>query len=102
MASFPTRILYLYSEWQNELDNLLESLHEITFQKGFPDKVMDLFGTSENNLLRLDHPMTKAEDTTELADLFTKVSHHRNLPIIYNVQNLFHKSMSLRTASLNS
>ena len=40
---FPTRILYLYSEWQQEYDNLLESLPEITFQRGFPDKLMDLF-----------------------------------------------------------
>ena len=46
--------------------------------------------------------MSKAGDTKELADLFTKGSHHRNLTIIYIVQNLFDKSKSMRTASLNS
>ena len=99
---FPTRILYLYSEWQQEYDNLLESLPEITFQRGFPDKLMDLFVPSQNNLLILDDQMSKAGDTKELADLFTKGSHHRNLTIIYIVQNLFDKSKSMRTASLNS
>ena len=69
---FPTRILYLYSEWQQEYDNLLESLREITFQSGFPDKRMDLFVPSQNNLFILDDQMSKAGDTKELADLFTK------------------------------
>ena len=46
--------------------------------------------------------MSKAGDTKDLADLFTKGSHHRNLTIIYIVQNLFDKSKSMRTASLNS
>ena len=99
---FPTRILYLYSEWQQEYDNLLESLPEITFQRGFPDQLMDLFVPSQNNLLILDDQMSKAGDTKELADLFTKGSHHRNLTIIYIGQNHFDKSKSMRTASLNS
>ena len=46
--------------------------------------------------------MSKAGDSKELGDLFTKGSHHRNLTIIYIVQNLFDKSRSMRTISLNS
>ena len=46
--------------------------------------------------------MSKVGDKKELAELFTKGSHHRNLTIIYIVQNLFDKSKSMRTASLNS
>ena len=99
---FPTRILYLYSEWQSEYDKLLESIPEIIFQRGFPDKLMDSFSANQKNLLILDDQMRKAGDTKELSDLFTKGSHHRNLTIIYIVQNLFDKSKSMRTASLNS
>ncbi len=46
--------------------------------------------------------MSKAGDSKELADLFTKGLHHRNLTIIYIVQNMFDKSKSMRTASLNT
>ena len=99
---FPSRILYLFSEWQHEYDSLLESLPEITFQRGFPDKLMDSFSPNQTNLLILDDQMSKVGDKKELADLFTKGSHHRNLTIIYTVQNLFDKSKSMRTASLNS
>ena len=99
---FPNRILYLYSEWQRDYDLLLETLPEISFQRGFPDKLMDSFSANQRNLLILDDQMSKVGDTKELADLFTKGSHHRNLTIIYIVQNLFDKSKSMRTASLNS
>ena len=102
LEPFPTRILYLYSEWQQDYEDLLERLPEITFQRGFPDKLMDIFSANQNNLLILDDQMSKVGDTKDLADLFTKGSHHRNLTIIYIVQNLFDKSKSMRTASLNS
>lgn len=99
---FPNRIVYLFSEWQEEYDKLIDSVPEISFQRGFPDKLMDSFSPSNRNLLILDDQMSKVGDTKELADLFTKGSHHRNLTIIYIVQNLFDKSKSMRTASLNS
>ena len=99
---FPSRILYLYSEWQQEYDNLLQSNPEITFQRGFPDKLMEQFSPHHTILLILDDQMSKAGDSKELGDLFTKGSHHRNLTIIYIVQNLFDKSRSMRTISLNS
>ena len=102
LEPFPSRILYLYSDWQQEFDNLLEAVPEITFQRGFPDKLMDSFSPHSTNLLILDDQMSKVGDTKELADLFTKGSHHRNLTIIYIVQNLFDKGKSMRTASLNA
>lgn len=99
---FPNHILYLYSEWQQEYDKLTDSVPEIIFQRGFPDKLMENLNPKNRNLLILDDQMSKIGDTKELADLFTKGSHHRNLTIIYIVQNLFDKSKSMRTASLNS
>ena len=63
---------------------------------------MDSFSPHSTNLLILDDQMSKVGDTKELADLFTKGSHHRNLTIIYIVQNLFDKGKSMRTGSLNA
>ena len=37
-----------------------------------------------------------------MSDLFTKGSHHRNLTVIYLVQNLYNQGKSQRTISLNS
>ena len=99
---FPSRIVYLYSEWQDAYNKLLQSIPSIEFVKGFPERLIDLFSANKTNLLILDDQMSKAGDTKELADLFTKGSHHRNLTIIYIVQNMFDKSKSMRTASLNA
>ena len=99
---FPSRIVYSYSEWQDAYNKLLQSIPSIEFLKGFPDRLMDLFSANKTNLLILVDQMSKAGDTKELADLFTKGSHHRNLTIIYIVQNMFDKSKSMRTASLNA
>ena len=46
--------------------------------------------------------MTKAHDCQTLVKLFRKGSHHRNLTIIYIVQNVFDKGKYSRTISLNS
>ena len=37
-----------------------------------------------------------------VASLFTKKRHHRNISVMYIVQNLFHKGKSHRTISLNA
>ena len=46
--------------------------------------------------------MSEASDTKSLATLFTKGSHHRNVTILYLVQNIFDQGKSSRTVSLNS
>jgi hypothetical protein len=44
--------------------------------------------------------MTEANDS--VSNIFTKVSHHRNVSVIYLSKNLFHKSKQNRTLSLNA
>jgi len=43
--------------------------------------------------------MNETEDS--VANLFTKRSHHRNISVVFLVQNLFHKNKQIRTISLN-
>ena len=57
---------------------------------------------AERNLLILDDQMDEAGDSKTLSKLFTKGSHHRNLTVIYLLQNVFNQSKSQRTVSLNS
>ena len=44
--------------------------------------------------------MTSTDD--RVVDIFTKISHHRNLSVVYLTQNLFYKHEQTRTLSLNS
>ena len=46
--------------------------------------------------------MTEAGDSKTLSNLFTKRAHHKNLTVLYLVQNVYNKSKSQRTVSLNT
>ena len=48
----------------------------------------------------MDDLMTNTDDTVVI--IFTKISHHRNLSVIYLTHNLFYKDNQTRTLSLNS
>ena len=54
------------------------------------------------NLIVIDDQMIEAGKDNRIVNLFTKGSHHRNLSVIYIVQNLFHQGKGNRSISLNS
>ena len=44
--------------------------------------------------------MTSTDD--RVVDIFTKISHHRNLSVVYLTQKIFYKNKQTRTLSINS
>ena len=74
----------------------------IEFGKGWRDEIFDLLSPEQRNILVIDDQMGVASSSASVADLFTKESHHRNLTVIYLVQNVYNQSKSQRTISLNS
>ena len=105
---FPSRIVYVYSEWQPAYQQLQSHFPDIEFIQGWSDEIYNLFPEyvsshkSTRNLLILDDIMTSAHNSKILKDLFTKGSHHRDLTVIYLVQNLFDQGSAMRTVSLNA
>jgi hypothetical protein len=87
----PSLVVYCYGEYQPMFDNY----PQIEFHEGLPDTSM-FDGTP--TLLILDDLMSEANDS--VTSLFTKVSHHRNISVVFLTQNIFYKN--LRTISLNS
>jgi len=90
----PSRIVYCYGEYQQ----LFRKYPLVTFHRGLPN--IEDFDGSERVLLVIDDLMNEADES--VANLFTKGSHHRNVSVIFLVQNLFHKNRHVRTISLNS
>ena len=111
----PQRIVCVYGEWQEAYDKL----HKIAKQKlkasiefiHNPDSAVmaqlyKSFQTQTRNLLIVDDQMgnsqIKKDQGGSITKLFTQGSHHRNLTIIYIVQNIFSQSKEMRNVSLNS
>ena len=66
---------------------------EIIYERITPDTI---------NLLIVDDQMEEAGSSKTLHNLFTKGSHHRNLTIMYLLQNMYNAGTSQRTVSLNT
>ena len=90
----PRKIYYCYGEYQPMFTNY----PHVIFNEGLPD--ISTFDGREPTLLVIDDLMTETNDT--VANIFTKISHHRNVSVLYLSQNLFPKNKHARTISLNS
>ena len=60
------------------------------------------FDVNKRNLIVFDDQMIDASKDKRIVNLFTRGYHHRNLSVIYIVQNLFHQGKGSHSISLNS
>jgi hypothetical protein len=70
----------------------------VEFQEGLPS--VDQFDGRQRVLLIIDDLMNEADQN--VCNLFTRLSHHRNVSVVFITQNLFHKSKFVRTMNLNT
>ena len=88
------RILRCYGEYQT----LHGTVKGVEFQQGLPD--LDNSDPREKHFIILDDLMDETDQ--KVASLFTKKSHHKNIGVMYIVQNLFHRGKHHRTISRNA
>ena len=98
----PQRIIWCYGQWQPSYFYMMRTMPGIEFNQGIPDDIdkADYLDVSQRNLIVLDDLMAQSGKVKRIADLFTKRSHHRNLSIIYIVQNIFNQGKEMRNISL--
>ena len=90
----PERILWCYGVYQKFFNNV----KNVEFVEGLPD--IESFDGKQRTLLIIDDLMHETDQ--RVSKLFTQVSHHKNLSVLYLTQNLFYDSKQNRTISLNS
>ena len=90
----PSKVVYSFAEWQPAYRQLPSYVTLVEGSPAIPDFSKDPM------LIIIDDQM----DTTSksITSLFTKGSHHRNISVIYIVQNLFDSNKEHRTISLNA
>ena len=83
---------------------MIKTIPGIELNEGIPSDIDsgEFLDVSTRNLIVLDDLMTQSGGDKRIADLFTKGSHHRNLSVIYVVQNIFHQGRETRNISLNA
>ena len=83
---------------------MIDTIPGIEFYEGIPSEIYsrDFLDVNKRNLVVLDDLMAQSGCDKRIANLFTKGSHHRNLSVIYIVQNIFHQGIETRNISLNT
>ena len=94
IAPVPEKIIWCYGVYQD----IFADYSNIEFHEGVP--ALSLFDGKQRTLLVLDDLMDQVSDS--VSQIFTKISHHKNLSVLYLTQNLFYKNKHSRTISLNS
>ena len=87
------RIVWCYSQWQPAYTEMLGAMPHIEFVKRIPT-VLELdhyFDVNNGNMIVFDDQMIDGSKDKRIVNLFTRGWHHRNLSVIYVVQNLFHQ-----------
>jgi hypothetical protein len=100
----PQRIIWCYGQWQPSYFDMMRTMPGIEFNQSIPEDIDNAhyLDVSQRNLIVLDDLIAQSGKDKRIADLFTKGSHHRNLSIIYIVQNIFHHGKEMRNVSLNA
>ena len=85
----PDEIIYYFTEYQSIFDRY----PHVIFRQGVPKS--DEIENMRNVLVILDDMMTEVDQ--KILNIFTRGSHHREISIIFMVQNFFNKNKHMRT-----
>ena len=99
MQPVPIRIMWFYQRWQPLYSEIKQHIPHMEFVQGIPPTIKrdDFFDTRFPTLFIVDDLMKEATQSTDICDLFTEGSHHRNLSVICLLQNMFYKGKENRT-----
>lgn len=96
----PVECIYNYGVYQDLYDRI-KCGFPIKFVEGL-SKMEDLPKDGQHRLLIIDDLMQEASESAEVANMFTKFSHHLNYSVVILTQNLFNKGKYFRTISLQA
>lgn len=95
----PLKVVYCYRIWQPIFDKRIPNV-EITYF----DRLIEESELTEMkpHFIIIDDLMSELSSNPKLTVLFTNISHHKNVSVIFIVQNVFHQGSEMREVSLNS
>ena len=90
------RVVYCYGTWQTAFNDM----REVEFREGL-DIPTD-FNRDQHTLIILDDLMSEIVQSKAAEKLFTQGSHHKNITVIFIVQNLYQQGKTAKTIMLNT
>lgn len=91
------KVLWCYGQWQDLYSMKIVGV-SVNYVEGLPGPET----LKAYNLIIIDDLMSELGNDKNMANLFTKGSHHLNLSVIFITQNLFHQGKEMRNIGLNA
>ena len=91
----PDRVVYCYGAWQP----IFNDMSDVEFRCGVD---IPTTKTDQHTIIVLDDLMNDVFRSKTAEDLFTKGSHHKNISVIFLIQNLFQQGPFARSIMLNT
>ena len=101
----PERIIWCFGIENKEQMSFFENCNlkvPIEFIEGLPIDIHKTISPKEKTLIILDDLMQEIGQNSAMSTLFTRQSHHKNLSVIFVVQNFFHQSKRMRDIHLST
>lgn len=93
----PVEVHYCYGAWQDAFEDMAD---RVIFHDGLIDLEKEMENDGKARWLIIDDLMEETTGKSELNNLYTKHSHHRNVSVFFLSQNLFKEKN--RTQSVNT
>lgn len=98
ISSPPEHIMWIYDN--DDPESVACIPHNVELTKDLDS--IDGLSPNERHLIIVDDKMTDDETAEKMEALFTQGSHHKNISVVYIIQNLFNRHKRHRTISLNT
>lgn len=98
----PRKVVWCYSEWQPLYETLKQEKLVDVFQHGLKGAMSKHVDGVTPTLMIIDDLQDETSKDGQVADMFKKGSHHRNLSVIFIVQNLYFQGKKSRDIALNA
>lgn len=95
----PERIIYAYGEWQS----IFSEMNGVEFVKGINEKLVSRENLDNKRTLLVIDDLSDSIDEKLIGALFTRMSHHRHISVIFLLNNLFYRGLkNMRDIALNT
>ena len=95
----PQRILYCYSEWQSLYDDMPEI---VEFHQGINEDLLSRDNLKNQQILLIIDDLNEDANGTLISAIFTRMSHHRFISVIYLTNSLFSNQRNYRLLASNT
>ena len=99
-SNCPNVVYYCYGAWQDSFLPLKKK--GVHFHSGIPEESTLSKWFPKGGLLILDDLMEEGGNDKRVLDLFTKLSHHKGITVLYLTQDLFPPGKFTKTISRNA